>query len=304
MEHLQILWVMRSFTPSGAGVKGHTHPYYHAFYVVEGECDFTVNETAYKLEQGDCILVPRGSKHQFKNNSDTDVKHIEIKFSLKGNTANSDFFKKTICIKNNLLIGLLLKRLTREYAELESNADESAAAYLWSILNVMTEDERHKKGRAFTYIDASEYSALSQEIVHYLEDHFSENVSLDEIAAALDYNKSYLCIAFKRDTETTILDCLNMIRIRRAAELIAYSDHELAQVATLCGFSSVSHFNRVFVKYVGTTPGQVRRACPKELLFSYDKPYKDLSSKSYRFMYGVLARKRFTFDGKPVEENK
>lgn len=293
---------MRSSTPIGAGVKGHTHPYYHAFYIIDGECDFTVNEELFKMQKGDCILVPRGAKHAFKNNGTSDIKHIEIKFSLKGNVSNADVYKKTLFIKDNLLIGLLLKRLTREYAELESIADESAAAYLWAILNVLTEEERHKKGRAFKYLDASEYSPLSQEIVHFLEDHYNENVSLDELAKALDYNKSYLCIAFKKDTETTILDCLNMIRIRRAAELIAYSDHELSQVATLCGFSSVSHFNRVFVKYVGTTPGQIRRACPKDILFSYDKPYSDLSSQSDKFMYGVLARKRFSFDGKPVTD--
>ena len=296
MEHLQILWVLRSFTPAGAGVKGHTHPYFHAFYLIDGECDFTVNEEDYKLTAGDCIIVPRGAKHRFQNNSGESIKHIEIKFSLKGAASNAEVFKKTLFLKNNLLVGLLLKRITREYSELERFADESAAAYLWALLNVMTEDARHKKDRAFRFLDATGYSPLSQEIVHYLEDHYSESISLDELAAALDYNKSYLCIAFKKDTETTILDCLNMIRIRRAAELIAYSDHELAQVVTLCGFSSVSHFNLVFVKYVGTTPGQVRRACPKDILFSYDNPAGSLDTKSERFMYSVLARKRISLD--------
>ena len=115
------------------------------------------------------------------------------------------------------------------------------------------------------------------------------------MAQVLGYNKTYLCGAFKKNTHLTILDCLNTIRIRHAAELIVYSDHSLAQVADMCGFSSVSHFNRVFLKYVGVTPGQCRRAYPVDALI--DPP--DSSTRSPRpagFMYSVLARKRITPD--------
>ena len=73
---------------------------------------------------------------------------------------------------------------------------------------------------------------------------------------------------------------------------LRYSDHSLTQVSELCGFSSVSHFNRVFLKYVGATPGQCRRAYPVDILFSSEKSPDSGSTGS--FMYSVLARKRFS----------
>ncbi len=297
MEQLQILWVTHSYCKPGAGVKPHTHPYYHLFYLSNGEIDFTVNQTKYHLVSGDCIIVPRGSNHSFENNGTTADEHIEVKFSLKGPLANSEDYKQTLFAEKNLLVGLLLKRLAREYEELESAADDSARSYLMSVLNVMTEDKRRRRFRAFKYLDADKYSLLSQEIVHYLEEHFSENISLDSLAEALGYNKSYLCVAYKKDTGSTILDSLNIIRIKHAAELIAYSDHDIAYVADACGFSSVNYFNNVFNKYVGTTPGQVRRAFPQDILLSYENGQaKPPANRSERFMYGVLARKRFSYD--------
>ena len=142
-------------------------------------------------------------------------------------------------------------------------------------------------------MDATSFSELSQQIVSYLEAHFHEDISLDTLAQALGYNKSYLCVAFRKNTHFTILDCLNMIRIRRAAELIVYSDHSLSQVSDMCGYASVSHFNRVFLKYVGITPGQCRRAYPADILFGKFE-HGEESKHPNRFVYSALANKHIT----------
>jgi len=85
-----------------------------------------------------------------------------------------------------------------------------------------------------------------------------------------------------------------MIRIRRAAELIVYSDHSLSQVASMCGYASVSHFNRVFLKYVGITPGQCRRAYPADILFGNFSKGSAPNDQPNRFVYSALAHKRIT----------
>jgi len=160
---------------------------------------------------------------------------------------------------------------------------------LISALNVFAQSGRYAlQPGQFLYMDASGYGVLAQQVIHYLEAHYAEDISLDTLAGELDYNKSYLCVAFKKDTNRTIWDCLNMIRIRRAAELIVYSDHSLNRVAQLCGFSSVPTFNRVFLKYVGATPGQCRRAYPGDILVGPQNTDPNL------FMYSVLARKMVT----------
>ena len=299
MDKLQILWVTKSEMGAKAGVKSHAHPYYHMFHITGGKFRFCANGDYYSLQPGQTLLVPPQVEHGYSISADGDGQCMEIKFSLGQTVLDAQLVKAGVLVTDSQLVEQLFRQILKEYSSFGKVADEAAAAYLLALLNALGEPERQQKqDRQFRYLDASSYSPLSQRIVRYLESHYSEDLSLDTLAASMDYNKSYLCVAFKKDTDQTILDCLNMIRIRRAAELIVYSDHSLAQVSEMCGFASVSHFNRVFLKYAGITPGQCRRAYPANILFGHGPAKKDVSEPSDRFIYNVLAQKRISPDEK------
>jgi len=293
LERIQLLWVARSHTLPKAGVKSHTHPYFHMFYVTGGNCQFIADGETYMLEPGQCLLVPPHVLHGYSNETDQLLEYLEIKFTLSKSALYSALTQDGVQFCQDPLAGALFQQVLEEYSTLGGLADDAATAYLTALLNVLTKSHRHLKTRQFRYIDASACSELSQQVIRHLEAHYAEDISLDALAQVLGYNKTYLCGAFKKNTQLTILDCLNTIRIRHAAELIVYSDHSLAQVADMCGFSSVSHFNRVFLKYVGVTPGQCRRAYPMDALI--DPPdSKPLSPRPAGFMYSVLAQKQIT----------
>jgi len=284
---MQILWVAKGYTLPKAGVMSHDHPYYHMFYVYSGGIHFVVDGISHDLTAGQTLLVPKQTPHSFTNQKDETAGYLEIKFTL-----TQPVFENTL-LSDDPLVGQLFQQILKEYSDLRGLADQAAAAYLAAIVQLLTQSERYGKKQQFRFIDASSYNKLSQTIIRYLEDHFGEDITLDGLAELLGYNKSYLCVAFKRDTHSTIMDFLNMIRIRRAAELIVYSDHSLSQVAEICGFTTVSHFNRVFVKYVGITPGQCRRAYPANVLFA-PKNVNYSKDRPGRFMYSVLAQKYIT----------
>ena len=283
MEQLQLLWVARSCVTPQSGVKAHTHPYYHMIYIENGVCSMIAGGQHYTLEQGQCILIPPHTEHSYSNEASVTVDYLEIKF-----TAASSI---PLRVSDSALAGSLFRQVVQEYPLLGRLADKPAAAYMSALLCAITEQDRMAESASFQYVDASAFGELARNVIRYLEAHYQQDLRLDDIAAAIGNNKSYLCVAFKKDTGFTILDCLNTIRIRRAAELIVYSDHGLPQVADMCGFTSVTHFNRVFLKYVGITPGQCRRAYPANILFGIGK---DPASPSNQFMYSVLAHKTIT----------
>ncbi len=306
MDKPQILWVSHSYASTGEGVKNHNHPYYHMIYMLTGEFDFVIDGEGYKLSSGNCVLVPRKSDHTYINNGKTTVEYLEIKFSLTKGALDAQVFRRGTCISDNKIIGMLFEQILNEYTTFANHSDQATSSYLLALLNLFGENERHTREQQFRYIDASDYSKLSQQIVRYLESHYHEDLSLDSLASALNRNKSYLCDSFKKDTNSTILDSLNFIRIRRAAELVVYSEYNLTRVAEMCGFASVSHFNRVFLKYVGITPGQCRRAYPSEILIHSDN--KEYTERTKKFMYSVLAQKQITqeminLDTSELEEN-
>ncbi len=292
MERPQILWVSHSFTKPLEGVKNHTHPYYHMFYMVAGKLRFEIENKTYILSSGNTLLVPRNVNHAFYNDEKETAEHLEIKFSLFKSAFDKQISAKDIQISDNKLAGMLFEQIIKEYSTRLNPANDAATSYLLSILNVLNENERYKNKEEFRFFAGSRYSELSQKVIRYLENHYNEEVSLDELAKNLNRNKSHLCVAFKKDTLLTIFDCLNMIRVRRAAELIVYGEDNLTQVANKCGFASVSHFNRVFLKYVGITPGQCRRAYPADALIRQES--NDTSSIRNDFMYSVLAQKLIT----------
>ena len=293
MEQLQILWVSRSYSLPGNGIKEHTHPYYHMFCISSGTCQFTLKDEKHTLKTGDCVLVPKDTRHSFYTDEDGQTEYLEIKFTARD--VSEHFLEKPMFSTGNPLMGLLIAQIIREYEEVGRGNDDAAAAFLSSVLYLIQEENEPEAELSSRYIDVHGFTALSQETVRYLDEHFSEDISLDSLADFLGYNKSYLCAAFKKDTDITILDCLNTIRIRRAAELIAYSDHSLPEVAVLCGFKTVTHFNCVFKKYVGITPGQVRTAYPVSVLDGSQQYRETMSNHPNRFMYSVLARKSFSF---------
>lgn len=289
MDKPQILWVAQTATLPDAGFKSHTHPYYHMFCVTKGVCTFVIEDESCMVQPGQCLLVPKKVSHAYTNTTGQTAEYLEIKFSLPPSALDTQLLRLGAQVTEHPLAAMLVREMVREYSELGSIADNAAVSYLTSVLHVFEQHSRYAlRPGQFLYMDASGYGKLSQRVIHYLEEHYGQDVSLDVLARELEYNKSYLCVAFKKETHLTIWDCLNMIRIRRAAELIVYSDHALHRVAELCGFSSVSTFNRVFLKYVGTTPGQCRRAYPGDILLGPQ------NTDPNQFMYSVLARKIVT----------
>ena len=293
MEKLQILWVSKTYAAPGAAVKTHQHPYYHMFHIRCGSVLFTAGEQKYRLQPGQSLLVPQGVMHSYINEENVTMEDYEIKFQILSNTAEPPAQQQEVLLSDNAIVGQLMEQILQEYADLGNRADEAAFSYMTTILNLMTRQERYRNKRSFQFVDAETCSPLVQQIVHYLEKNYAKEISLDNLAAELDYHKSYLCVAFKRETQMTIVDCLNMVRIRRAVELICGSDQSLPQVASMCGFTSDSHFTRTFAKYVGVTPGQFRRIHPGSVIYEPKGAFSDRDRPS-QFIYNVLAQKQIT----------
>ena len=292
MEQHHILWVAKSYTMPESGVRSHSHPFCHMLYAVKGEAQFLCGNEKFSLREGQTVLVPRDVKHAYHNTTDAIFEYLELKFVPAHNFEEALSLTSPLLCKKKLA-GDLFCQIVNDYEDAGHASEEAAAAYLNALLYILTEDERKQHSSSSRYIDITGFSALSVRIINYLEEHFAENFSLDSLAEDLDYNKTYLCKAFRDDTGSTILDTLNLIRIKRAAELLTYSDLGLSRVAEDCGFATVSHFTRVFRKYVGITPGQCRRAYPANLLFGPSAPATITGERPDRFMRSILAGKNY-----------
>ena len=97
------------------------------------------------------------------------------------------------------------------------------------------------------------YSALQ-----YINDHYSEKFSLQDIADHVHFSAPYFSKVFKREMETTFSKYLTDLRIEKSKELLKNSDVPLADIPALVGFEEQSYFTRVFRTNTGISPGKYR----------------------------------------------
>ncbi len=96
------------------------------------------------------------------------------------------------------------------------------------------------------------------EILIYLEEHYHEQTSLEDIAKKAGFTKHYFCRYFKKMMGKSFVDYLNEIRCQRARDLIENTEIPITTIALDTGFSSVSYFSRKFKSYWGESPRYYR----------------------------------------------
>ena len=111
--------------------------------------------------------------------------------------------------------------------------------------------------------EATAKQKLTERAKDYLQQHYTEKFSLDELAASLYVNKNYLARVFKETSGTTLLQYHNGLRCERARKLLEDPGYSIAVVAFKSGFASASHFSRIFRNYEGCTPSEYRKKAIK-----------------------------------------
>ncbi len=89
-----------------------------------------------------------------------------------------------------------------------------------------------------------------------------EDISLGDVAKAVNTSTFYFCKMFKKATGLNFTDYLSRIRIEKAKNLLLNPNLRISEIAYEVGFQSLTHFNRVFRKLAGQSPTEYRRKLP------------------------------------------
>lgn len=98
-----------------------------------------------------------------------------------------------------------------------------------------------------------------QQVKNYLDQHFAQKISLDELSNHFFINKYYLLRIFREKFGITINSYLTSVRITQAKHLLRFTDMSLNDIAQACGLQNANYLNRVFRKVEGIGPSNYRR---------------------------------------------
>jgi AraC family transcriptional regulator len=94
---------------------------------------------------------------------------------------------------------------------------------------------------------------------HYLSEHLTRPMRLDELANQVSLSVSYFCRAFKESFRNTPHEYIIRLRLERAQKMMLATAEPLTQIALDCGFADQSHFSKLFRRALGEPPSAWRR---------------------------------------------
>jgi two-component system response regulator YesN len=94
---------------------------------------------------------------------------------------------------------------------------------------------------------------LINRALHYIDQHYDEKISLEDVAQKLHLSKNYLCNAFKKATGENMSLYINKLRIEKAKRLLVESDGRIKEIFEEAGYSNQQYFSKVFKKITGMT---------------------------------------------------
>lgn len=255
-------YIQESYTalPSNNGFGLHNHDDYEILLFLSGDARYVVEDNVYTLAPGDMIIVRRHELHRIYHNSPSPYSRIVLMVS-------PDFFQENECSEYEAQflrapqgtghkitaeivrsIGLYdaFQRYKR-YSEAYRLPPEAPVlkSVILEILYLINQTSH------FSSADIS--TGPIKSVILYLNENYSEDITLDALQERFYISKYYLCREFRRVTGLTVHDYIRRKRLTRIRELRSQG-LRISEAALQVGFHDYSSFYRAFRKEYGVPP--------------------------------------------------
>ncbi len=246
----------------------HWHEEMELTRITKGQAHYQIGSADFDVHAGDLILIPPHILHHVTQidraymHSETFVFHLNF---LLGNSTDACSLKYLKPILDGALqfpcffpagtqdqLDKLFSRLYHCYQEKAFGYELLLKSYFFDLFRYLFEQNMITVSETAT-LKTSQSEKL-KEILQYMELHFSEELSISEIAAFCHLSESYLMHFFRENTGMTITEYLNNYRLRQATELLKLGNRTILDIAMCCGFNNISYFHKRFKEYYGMTP--------------------------------------------------
>ena len=223
-------------------------------YTYEGKGELEYEGRCYPLAEGDGFVIDCRKEHSYRTRGDRWV-HSDL--HIAGGPADY-WYRKCFEGKEPLfhcplsgeyqpMLEHLLALRTSADARRELKVSEQIQRLLLFAADCQSQGEREQIPDAIRYLQS------------YLEHHFEQKITLDDMAQFCGLSKYHLCREFKRYTSFSPKEYLLQLRIARAKMLLLGSELPACRIGALVGIPDETNFTRLFRHRVGMTPGEYRK---------------------------------------------
>ena len=245
----------------------HWHTEFEIILVRTGRFHLTLNGVPHRLYAGDMAFIGGGVLHGGSPEGDDCVYDCVV----------FDLSLLSRSIENSIITGLL-----HDHKMITPILSFTDSQEIWETVVHLMDAFKNRKADADRFIclgilyevfgrliGGSHYSENAEDpgddirrwkkLLHYIEEHYPEKITLDMLAEVAGLSPKYLCRAFSKLTGKTPLAYLNEYRMDCACEMLRNTDEPILSIAMSCGFNDQSYFVKHFRQSRGITPGTYRR---------------------------------------------
>ena len=239
----------RSAWHNGWLIDAHLHEFTELLYYHKGEGDVFVNGKHIRLTEKTMVWIPPNYIHQY------DCPRALL-----------------ICAVFSKDLIPLYFRATQEQRPIPTAVDACDVADILELFPHLSKEEYVKVSGYLNLICAkvlelSQYEPaqkqdgiLYQKVISYISCHYTQEITLEQIARKFGYNEKYLSHTLHKLTGIHFTQLLSLYRIDCAKKLLLETDSNISDIAFRCGFSALNTFNRAFKKMTGLSPSQYRKS--------------------------------------------
>lgn len=252
-----------SVSPNFKTINFHAHDYYEILYFLSGEVQYYIEDKSYYLVPGDILIIPPGKLHRpVIIDENTTYDRMVLWVSI-------DYCRR---LMEKVPECFVWKNIGAFRIPLEQKEKEDFGSTMNKMLALKSDAMGFLERDSFMTLvllqlhrfmeqlpqDIDAPSMRMQQVIHYINVHFTEQLSLDDIAERFFISKFHLLRQFKNYTNSTVHNYILKKRILLAKVLLKEGIAP-SEVCTTCGFGSYAGFYQAFYQDTGKNPSQYMR---------------------------------------------
>ena len=245
----------------------HWHEEVEILYYLNGKANILIDGVRYQLPKKQAVVINSGQVHNTFYSKGTVMYlciHIDLTFIEEyipdihmyqiechpEQMPEEDFLKyRRVCV--------LFEQITELYMRNKKPHSLEITGIILQIFALLLQDFSKK-----ILVESVEQDLLSrkriQKVIAYTEEHYMEQITLDDVSGLLGIGREYFCRVFKKNMGMSFIRYLNEVRISKVHHDLIYTDETITELMERHGFTNSKIFYDMFRKIYGCRPLQVR----------------------------------------------
>ncbi len=251
----------------------HWHPEIELTWVVSGQIEYLVNDKKYLLTEGEGLFCNSNSLHSGYMVDQKDCSYLSVTFHPRFIYGYENSLLQTRYVDfitaNEGWHSLMLQKdvdwhqeTGRQIQDIYRMSKDPSPDYELRVHLILTgiwlNLYRYYRSLPASEQQPQKHLARLKEILSYIQEHYTQEITLDEIADHVNICKSECCRFFKKYMKMTIFEYILFLRIQNSLPLLRAGE-SVTRIAGLTGFSTSAYYGQIFKRYMGCSPSRYRK---------------------------------------------